>query len=151
MARILNGKALAATVKDEIKDKIDNWMSLGNRAPSLRCILVGENPGSEIYVNNNIRAANNVGIAAQVIRYESTVTEAQLIQEIKTLNDDSSVDAILIQLPVPETMSERNVCNAVAPEKDVDGFHIMNIGQLCVDMPSFVPATALAVIEILKR
>ncbi|KAJ8714677.1 hypothetical protein PYW07_002902 [Mythimna separata] len=151
MARILDGNALAATVKDELKDKIENWVNLGNRAPSLRCILVGEDRGSETYVNNIKRAASNIGINTQVLKYESTITEAQLIQEIKTLNDDGTVDAILIQLPVPETMNERNVCNAVAPEKDVDGFHIVNIGQLCVDMPSFVPATALAVIEILKR
>ncbi|KAJ8718614.1 hypothetical protein PYW08_002851 [Mythimna loreyi] len=151
MAKILDGKALAETVKNELKDKIENWVKLGKRAPSLRCIFVGDDQGSESYVNNIKRQASNIGINAQVLRYESTITEAQLIQEIKTLNDDSTVDAILIQLPVPDTMNERNVCNAISPEKDVDGFHIMNIGQLCVDMPSFVPATALAVIEILKR
>ena len=151
MARILDGKSLAAKIKDELKGEIENWINLGNRAPSLRCIVVGEDPASQTYVNNNIRTAANIGINAEVIRFESTITEEQLIQEIQTLNADSNVDGILVQLPVPETMSERKVCNAVAPEKDVDGFHIVNIGKLCVDMPSFVPATALGVIEILKR
>ncbi|KAF9410768.1 hypothetical protein HW555_010250 [Spodoptera exigua] len=151
MVRILDGKALAGTVKDELKELIANWVNLGNRAPSIRCILVGEDPASHTYVNNKIIAARYVGINAEVIKHESTITEEQLIQEIETLNADSSVDGILVQLPIPETMSERKVCNAVAPEKDVDGFHIVNIGQLCVDMPTLVPATALAVIEMLKR
>ncbi|PZC84000.1 bifunctional methylenetetrahydrofolate dehydrogenase/cyclohydrolase, mitochondrial isoform X1 [Helicoverpa zea] len=151
MARILDGKALAGTVKDELKQEIANWINLGHRAPSIRCILVGEDPASHTYVNNKIIAARYVGINAEVIRRDSTITEDQLIQEIQTLNADSTVDGILVQLPIPETMSERKVCNAVAPEKDVDGFHIVNIGQLCVDMPTLVPATALAVIEMLKR
>lgn len=151
MARVLDGKALAGTVKDELKELIANWVNLGNRAPSIRCILVGEDPASHTYVNNKIIAARYVGINAEVIKRDSTITEEQLIQEIEELNADSSVDGILVQLPIPETMSERKVCNAVAPEKDVDGFHIVNIGQLCVDMPTLVPATALAVIEMLKR
>lgn len=151
MARILDGKALASTVKEELKEQIANWVNLGHRAPSIRCILVGNDPASHTYVNNKIIAARYVGINAEVIKYESTITEDQLIHAIETLNADKNIDGILVQLPVPETMNERNVCNAVTPEKDVDGFHIVNIGQLCADMPTLVPATALAVIEMLKR
>ncbi|XP_026741193.1 bifunctional methylenetetrahydrofolate dehydrogenase/cyclohydrolase, mitochondrial isoform X1 [Trichoplusia ni] len=151
MARVLDGKALAAEVKNELKLEIANWVNLGHRAPSIRCILVGDDPASHTYVNNKIIAARFVGIDAEVIKHDSSITEEQLLREIETLNADSNVDGILVQLPIPETMSERKVCNAVAPEKDVDGFHIVNIGQLCVDMPTMVPATALAVIEMLKR
>lgn len=151
MARVLDGKALSATIKNELKIKIANWVSLGNRPPSLRCIIVGDDPASHTYVNNKILAAAFVGIKAETIKRDSSITEEQLIAEIKQLNADSGVDGILVQLPVPETMDERKVCNAVAPEKDVDGFHIVNIGRLCLDMPTIVPATALAVVEMLKR
>lgn len=151
MARILDGKALAMDVKNELKEQIANWVNLGHRAPSIRCILVGDDPASHTYVKNKITAARYVGIDAEVIERESTITEDQLIRDIENLNADSNVDGILVQLPIPETMSERNVCNMIAPEKDVDGFHIVNMGRLCMDMPSLVPATALGVIEILKR
>lgn len=151
MARILNGKALSIEIQNELRQNIAHWVSLGNRVPSIRCILVGNDPASHTYVNNKILAARNVGIEAEVILHDSSITEEQLINEIQKLNQDTNVDGILVQLPIPDNMDERKVCNAVAPEKDVDGFHIINVGTLCVDMPTIVPATALAVIEMLRR
>lgn len=151
MARILNGKALAAEIQNELKEQIANWISLGHKTPAIRCILVGNDPASHTYVNNKILAARNVGIDAEVILHDSSITEAELINEIQKLNQDTNVDGILVQLPIPDTMDERKVCNMIIPEKDVDGFHIINVGRLCVDMPTIVPATALAVIEMLKR
>lgn len=151
MAQILDGKALAKEIKDEIKIKIHDWTKLGHRVPSLYCIIVGNDPASHTYVKNKIQAAKDVGIAAQTLIYNENFTEDELIVKINMLNSDSDVDGILVQLPLPPAMSERNVCNAVAPEKDVDGFHIINVGQLSLDMPTIVPATALAVIEMLKR
>lgn len=151
MARILNGQALAAEIQRELKENVANWVSLGHRAPSIRCILVGDDPASHTYVNKKIMAARNIGIDAEVIRHDVTISEEMLIAEIEQLNRDSEVDGILVQLPIPENMSERKVCCAVAPEKDVDGFHVTNIGKLCVDMSTLVPATALAVVEMLRR
>lgn len=151
MARILDGKALAKDMKDELKIKIKTWVDSGKRAPSLRCIIVGEDPASHTYVKNKIQAAKDVGIAAETLRFTETLTEEELINKIYSLNKDEEVDGILVQLPLPKSMDERKVCNAVTPEKDVDGFHIINVGQLCLDMPSMVPATALAVVEMLKR
>ncbi|CAG9133206.1 unnamed protein product [Plutella xylostella] len=151
MAKILDGKALAKEIKDELKIQIENWTKHGHRAPSLSCIIVGDDPASHTYVRNKIQAAKDVGIDAKTLLYEETLSEVELIEKIKALNDDADIDGILIQLPLPESISERNVCNAVAPEKDVDGFHIINVGQLSLDMPTIVPATALAVIEMLKR
>lgn len=151
MAQILDGKALSATMKDELKIKIANWTSSGHRPPSLKCIIVGDDPASHTYVKNKIQAAAYVGINAETIKRDVNITEEQLIAEIQELNADSNVDGILVQLPIPDTMNERRVCNAVAPEKDVDGFHIVNVGRLCLDMPTLVPATALAVIEMMKR
>jgi methylenetetrahydrofolate dehydrogenase(NAD+) / 5,10-methenyltetrahydrofolate cyclohydrolase len=151
MARVLDGKALANEIKNELKDKIENWTKLGHRAPSLRCIIVGNDPASHTYVKNKVTAAQYVGIDCETIQLPDTLTEEQLIDAINKLNTDDNVDGILVQLPVPESMNERKVCNAVAPKKDVDGFHITNVGQLCLDMPTIVPATALAVVEMLKR
>ncbi|XP_026326000.1 bifunctional methylenetetrahydrofolate dehydrogenase/cyclohydrolase, mitochondrial isoform X1 [Hyposmocoma kahamanoa] len=151
MAQILDGKKLAKEIKDELKIAIHQWVQGGLRAPSLRCIIVGEDPASHTYVKNKIQAAIDVGIAAETIKYNANLTEKELIAAIDALNKDSEVDGILVQLPLPSVMDERKVCNAVAPEKDVDGFHIINVGQLALDMPTLVPATALAVIEMLKR
>ncbi|XP_052742379.1 bifunctional methylenetetrahydrofolate dehydrogenase/cyclohydrolase, mitochondrial isoform X3 [Bicyclus anynana] len=151
MARVLDGKALAKEIKAELKIKIHNWVSSGQRAPSLRCIIVGEDPASHTYVKNKIAAAIEIGIEAQTLKYDENLTEEALITAIELLNEDTTVDGILVQLPLPNNIDERRVCNAVAPEKDVDGFHITNVGQLCLDMPTIVPATALAVIEMLKR
>lgn len=151
MAQVLDGKALAKDVKDELKTKIQNWVNLGHRAPSLRCIIVGDDPASHTYVRNKIAAAKYVGIDAETIKYDVNMSEEALIEAINALNADDEVDGILVQLPVPQSMDERKVCNTVAPEKDVDGFHIINVGQLSLDMPTIVPATALAVIEMLKR
>ncbi|XP_034833286.1 bifunctional methylenetetrahydrofolate dehydrogenase/cyclohydrolase, mitochondrial isoform X1 [Maniola hyperantus] len=151
MARALDGKALAKEIKDELKIKINNWINTGHRAPSLRCIIVGSDPASHTYVKNKIQAAIDIGIEAQTIKYDENLTEEALITAIQLLNQDKLVDGILVQLPLPNGIDERRVCNAVAPEKDVDGFHITNVGQLSLDMPTIVPATALAVIEMLKR
>ncbi|CAG4940174.1 unnamed protein product [Parnassius apollo] len=151
MAQIIDGKALAKEIKDELKTKIHGLVNLGHRAPSLRCIIVGDDPASHTYVKNKIQAAIDIGIDATTITYDATLSEDDLIAAINSLNTDKNVDGILVQLPLPGTMDERKVCNVVSPEKDVDGFHINNIGQLCLDMPTLVPATALAVIEILKR
>lgn len=151
MAQILDGKSLAKDIKDELRIKIHNWTNSGKRAPSLYCIIVGDDPASHTYVRNKIQAAKDVGITAETLKYEATLTQDDLLQKINSLNNDSNVDGILVQLPLPAEMDERKICNAVAPEKDVDGFHIINIGQLCVDMPTIVPATALAVVEMLKR
>ncbi|XP_041980554.1 probable bifunctional methylenetetrahydrofolate dehydrogenase/cyclohydrolase 2 isoform X2 [Aricia agestis] len=151
MAKILDGKALAQEIRDELKIQIQNWINIGNRAPSLRCIIVGDDPASHTYVKNKIKAALDCGIEAQTLKYEATLSEEELLKVIKDLNADKNVDGILIQLPLPGDINERKACNAVAPEKDVDGFHITNAGQLFLDMPTIVPATALAVIEMLKR
>ncbi|KAJ2949491.1 hypothetical protein O0L34_g15414 [Tuta absoluta] len=151
MAQILDGKTLAKDIKDELRIKIQNWVSTGKRAPSLRCIIVGEDPASQTYVRNKIQAALDIGIAAETLKYDASISEEDLLSSIEALNKNTEVDGILVQLPLPNQIDERKVCNAVAPEKDVDGFHIINMGQLALDMPTIVPATALAVIEMLKR
>ncbi|KAM3965574.1 bifunctional methylenetetrahydrofolate dehydrogenase/cyclohydrolase, mitochondrial-like [Aphomia sociella] len=151
MARVLDGKAIAMKIKDELKVEIEKWVGAGHRSPSLRCIIVGDDPASHRYVNTKQEAAEYCGIESETVKLSRDTSEESLLDKIKEFNENDSVDAILVQLPVPETMNERRVCNAISPKKDVDGFHINNIGKLCLDMPSIVPATALGVREIIKR
>ncbi|XP_045476180.1 bifunctional methylenetetrahydrofolate dehydrogenase/cyclohydrolase, mitochondrial isoform X2 [Harmonia axyridis] len=151
-AEIIDGKKIAGEIKKELKRDIDKWMeNNNNRAPSLVAILVGEDPASKKYVQFKMQAAKEVGITSSTIKLDSSVTENELLDLINKLNKDDKCDGILVQLPVPDHVSERRLCNAVDPKKDVDGFHINNIGKLCSNVDTFVPCTALAVIELLKR
>ncbi|XP_072262912.1 bifunctional methylenetetrahydrofolate dehydrogenase/cyclohydrolase 2, mitochondrial [Pyxicephalus adspersus] len=150
-AQIISGTKLAKEIRKEIQKDVESWLCLGNRRPHLSVILVGDNQASHTYVKNKIKAANTVGISSEVLLRPSNITEEELLDVIGKLNRDSSVSGLLVQLPLPEHINERDVCNAVAPEKDVDGFHIVNIGRLCLDQSSIIPATAAAVWEIIKR
>lgn len=150
-ATIIDGVKVALDVKNEVKRDVANWVANGHRPPCLMCVLVGEDPASETYVRKKMEAAQYVGITSETLRMSATSTENEIIKQIEQLNNDATVDGVLVQLPLPQGVVERNVCNAVDPRKDVDGFHINNIGKLCLNMRTFVPATALAVVELLKR
>ncbi|XP_069832866.1 bifunctional methylenetetrahydrofolate dehydrogenase/cyclohydrolase 2, mitochondrial-like isoform X1 [Dendropsophus ebraccatus] len=142
---------LAKEIKKEVQKDVESWLSAGNKRPHLSVILVGDNPASHTYVKNKIKAATTVGISSEVILKPSNVSQEELLDVIWKLSDDCNVSGLLVQLPLPEHINERDVCNAIAPEKDVDGFHIVNIGRLCLDQSSIIPATAAAVWEIIKR
>ncbi|KAM6346248.1 bifunctional methylenetetrahydrofolate dehydrogenase/cyclohydrolase 2, mitochondrial [Podargus strigoides] len=150
-ATIISGTKLAKQVLKEVQRDVESWMSFGNRRPHLTVILVGDNPASHIYVRNKIKSAAAVGISSEVILRPKEISQEELLDMTGKLNKDSTVSGLLVQLPLPDHIDEREVCNAIAPEKDVDGFHIMNIGRLCLDQPSIIPATAAAVWEIIKR
>ncbi|XP_053556135.1 bifunctional methylenetetrahydrofolate dehydrogenase/cyclohydrolase 2, mitochondrial [Bombina bombina] len=150
-ATIISGKALAAQIHKEVQRDVESWLSLGNQRPHLSVILVGNNPASQTYVKNKIKAASSVGISSEVILRPNNISQEEILNVIAKFNQDASVSGVLVQLPLPEHINERAICNAVAPEKDVDGFHIVNIGRLCLDQYSIIPATAGAVWEIIKR
>ncbi|XP_068258983.1 bifunctional methylenetetrahydrofolate dehydrogenase/cyclohydrolase 2, mitochondrial-like isoform X4 [Nyctibius grandis] len=150
-ATIISGTKLAKQVLKEVQRDVESWISFGNKRPHLTVILVGDNPASHIYVRNKIKAAAAVGISSEIILRPKDISQEELLDMMVKLNKDSTVSGLLVQLPLPDHIDERTVCNAIAPEKDVDGFHIMNIGRLCLDQPSIIPATAAAVWEILKR
>ncbi|KFP45922.1 putative bifunctional methylenetetrahydrofolate dehydrogenase/cyclohydrolase 2, partial [Chlamydotis macqueenii] len=150
-ATIISGTKLAKQVLKEVKRDVESWISLGNKRPHLTVVLVGDNPASHIYVRNKIKAAAAVGISSEIILRPKDISQEELLDMTVKLNKDSTVSGLLVQLPLPDHIDERTVCNAIAPEKDVDGFHIMNIGRLCLDQPSVIPATAAAVWEIIKR
>ncbi|KAI5692641.1 hypothetical protein M8J75_002395 [Diaphorina citri] len=150
-AQIIDGKFIANTILEELKDEVKAWVALGHRVPTLTAILVGNDSASSTYVNNKMKSAAKVGIKSNTIKMNESVTEMELLECINALNNDENVDAILVQLPLPEHMVERAVCNAVAPHKDVDGFNIVNVGRFCLDLKTLIPCTPLGVQELIRR
>ncbi|XP_071411410.1 bifunctional methylenetetrahydrofolate dehydrogenase/cyclohydrolase 2, mitochondrial isoform X2 [Pithys albifrons albifrons] len=150
-ATVISGTKLANQVLKEVQRDVESWMAVGNKRPHLTVILVGDNAASHIYVRNKIKAAAAVGISSEIILRPKDISQEELLDLTVQLNKDSRVTGLLVQLPLPDHIDERTVCNTIAPEKDVDGFHILNVGHLCLDQPSIVPATAAAVWEIIQR
>lgn len=150
-AEIINGNKVALEIRNEIKQDIEKLSNLGQRRPHLSVILVGDNPASKIYVANKLKAAQNTGISSETITCSSSISQQELINIIQNLNNSPSVDGILVQLPLPNHMNERLVCNSINPSKDVDGFHVVNVGRFCLDMNALIPCTPLGVMELLRR
>ncbi|XP_028922498.2 bifunctional methylenetetrahydrofolate dehydrogenase/cyclohydrolase, mitochondrial [Ornithorhynchus anatinus] len=150
-AVVISGRKLARQIREEVRHEVEEWVASGNKRPHLSVILVGENPASHSYVLNKTKAAADVGISSETIVKPASISEEELLYLIGTLNDDDNVDGLLVQLPLPEHIDERRVCNAVAPDKDVDGFHVVNVGRMCLDQYSMLPATPSGVWEIIKR
>ncbi|KAJ3645203.1 hypothetical protein Zmor_022882 [Zophobas morio] len=150
-AQLISGTKIAADYRNELRVDVEQWVKAGHRRPHLVAILVGEDPASQKYVHNKMLAAKDVGIDSETLKLPATASEKEILAKIDELNKNPNVDGILVQLPVPQHVNERNVCNAVDPRKDVDGFHIINVGKMTLNMDTFVPATALGVIELLKR
>jgi methylenetetrahydrofolate dehydrogenase (NADP+) / methenyltetrahydrofolate cyclohydrolase len=145
-ARIIDGKVVAAALRARLAEQI---AALAFR-PGLTVVLVGDDPASAVYVRSKDRAANQAGIAVRTIRLPRETTEAALLSEIGGLNDDPAVDAILVQLPLPPQIRTQAVLEAVDPDKDVDGFHPVNVGRLAAGAPYLVPCTPLGIMRLLE-
>ncbi|XP_063243870.1 bifunctional methylenetetrahydrofolate dehydrogenase/cyclohydrolase, mitochondrial isoform X2 [Bacillus rossius redtenbacheri] len=150
-AEVIDGRGIAAAVREELRREVARWVSGGRRRPQLTAVCVGEDPASAVYVRNKMVAAKEVGIESRTLRLPKEVTEEVLLDTIGRLNADADVDGILVQTPLPEHVSERAVCDAVAPGKDVDCFNAANVARFCLGTGVLVPCTALAVREILRR
>ncbi|WP_456429885.1 bifunctional methylenetetrahydrofolate dehydrogenase/methenyltetrahydrofolate cyclohydrolase FolD [Rhodocaloribacter sp.] len=151
MAQLIDGKAIAAQVRGEIREAVSAWTAQGHRPPCLRVVLVGEDPASASYVRGKQKAALEVGIDAETLTYESDITEAELLRVIDRLNRDAGVDGILVQLPLPAHIDEQNVIYALNPDKDVDCFHPANVGRIMIGEPRFLPCTPAGIMEMLRR
>jgi len=147
---LLDGKIASAAVKTEIKAETEQLLLKGKRAPHLAAILVGNNGASETYVASKVKNCEEVGFGSTLIRLESDVSESELLSAIEKLNLDAAVDGILVQLPLPKHISEQKVIEAIAPEKDVDGFHPSSAGKLVQGLPSFIPATPFGIMLMLE-
>ncbi|NXP66172.1 MTDC protein, partial [Chloropsis cyanopogon] len=150
-AVVISGRKLARQIRQEARHEVQQWLAAGHRRPHLSVVLVGDNPASHSYVLNKTRAAADVGISSETILRPASISEEELLELIAQLNRDEAVDGLLVQLPLPGHMDERRVCNAVSPHKDVDGFHELNVGRMCLDRDAMLPATPRGVWEIIRR
>ena len=148
---LIDGKATAATIKAEIKQEVERIVAAGGKRPHLAAILVGHDGGSETYVNNKVRACEEWGFQSTLLRFEDDITEAALLAEVQKLNEDSSVDGFIVQLPLPKHIDEQKVIEAIDYHKDVDGFHPINVGRMAIGLPAFVSATPKGILELLRR
>ena len=148
---IIDGKAISLKRKDELKKKIDLLRSEGKRIPKLTVVLVGDNQASQTYVRNKEKACAYVGMLSEIIRLDDTINEQELIQVITGLNQDQSVDGILVQLPLPSHIHEERILDLIDPSKDVDGFHPSNVAKLLLGQKGLVPCTPQGMMVLLDE
>lgn len=148
--QILDGKIVSQSVKDQIREKTALLKAEGKKTPHLAAILIGHNGASETYVASKVKSCEEVGFKSSLIRLDEGVEESVLISTIEQLNEDSDVDGILVQLPLPAHVSEEKVINLIHPGKDVDGFHPVSIGKMVQGLPTFLPATPFGILLMLE-
>lgn len=148
---LIDGKKISDTIKHEIAQEVESMVANGAKRPHLAAILVGHDGGSETYVAHKVRACEQCGFKSTLIRFEDTVTEAELLERISELNADDDVDGFIVQLPLPRHISEQKVIEAIDYRKDVDGFHPINVGRMSIGLPCFKSATPAGIIELLRR
>lgn len=150
-ARIIDGKSIAQTIRSEVAEKVKQRINAGKRAPGLAVILVGDNPASQIYVGSKRRACDEVGFISRSYDLPDTTSEADLLNLIDQLNEDNTIDGILVQLPLPAGIDNVKVLERIRPDKDVDGFHPYNVGRLCQRAPKLRPCTPRGIVTLLER
>ena len=148
---LIDGKKISDTIKQEIAQEVESMVANGAKRPHLAAILVGHDGGSETYVAHKVRACEQCGFKSTLIRFEDTVTEAELLERISELNADDDVDGFIVQLPLPRHISEQKVIEAIDYRKDVDGFHPINVGRMSIGLPCFKSATPAGIMELLRR
>ncbi|HDC8218680.1 TPA: bifunctional methylenetetrahydrofolate dehydrogenase/methenyltetrahydrofolate cyclohydrolase FolD [Staphylococcus aureus] len=150
VAKILDGKQIAKDYRQGLQDQVEALKEKGF-TPKLSVILVGNDGASQSYVRSKKKAAEKIGMISEIVHLEETATEEEVLNELNRLNNNDSVSGILVQVPLPKQVSEQKILEAINPEKDVDGFHPINIGKLYIDEQTFVPCTPLGIMEILKH
>jgi methylenetetrahydrofolate dehydrogenase (NADP+)/methenyltetrahydrofolate cyclohydrolase len=150
-AQLLDGAAVAAEIKQQVAREVEQFVIECEAKPCLAAVLVGNDPASAVYVRNKIRACEEVGIRSEQYALPATATANELLDLIGSLNSREDVDGILVQLPLPGEIEESRIIEAIDPEKDVDGFHPVNIGRLSMGRPTFVPCTPAGIVELLER
>ncbi len=149
--QILDGAAVSAHIKDQLKQEVAQLKASGGKTPHLAAVLVGNNPASEAYVGNKVRTCEELGYESTLLRFDPSISEADLLNEVKKLNDNKDVDGILVQLPLPKHISEDAVINTIHPDKDVDGFHPISQGKMVLGQPTFLPATPYGIMLMLEH
>jgi len=148
---LLDGKKTSSDLKDEIAIAVKQLKNDGKKTPHLAAVLVGTDGASMTYVNSKVKACERVGFNSTLIDLPEETTEEQLLHEIDLLNKDADIDGFIVQLPLPKHIDEQKILMAVNPDKDVDGFHPVNVGKMTLDLPTFLPATPFGIMELLER
>lgn len=149
--QLIDGKAVSAQIKKEIAEEVMQIKARGGKIPHLAAVLVGHDGGSETYVANKVKACEEVGFKSTLIRYENGVTEQELLACVDKLNKDTDIDGFIVQLPLPQHISEDKITEAIDYRKDVDGFHPVNVGRMSLGLPCFLSATPSGIVELLRR
>lgn len=148
---IIDGKAIASAIKGEIKAEVEQLLAQGKSAPHLAAILVGHDGGSESYVAHKINDCKEVGFQSSLVRFEESVSEAELLEAVQELNSNKSIDGFIVQLPLPKHINVQKVIETISPSKDVDGFHAVNVSKMNLGLPCYLPATPHGIVQLLKR
>ena len=146
----IDGKAIGQEIRNELKEEVSSLVAQGVQ-PGLAVILVGENSASETYVKNKEKSSKEAGMKSVLTKLPETVSEEDLLAEVEKLNQDDTIDGILVQLPLPKHIDENKVIRAISPEKDVDGFHPMNVGKMLIGQETFLPCTPYGIMQLLER
>ena len=145
--QLLDGTKTSQQIKEELRAAVLDRKAKGMKIPHLAAVLVGSDGGSMTYVNAKVKACEEIGFESTLIRYDETVTEEILLRKVQQLNEDTSIDGFIVQLPLPKHIDELKVTQAIDAKKDVDGFHPMNLGNMVLSLPGFLPATPAGIIE----
>lgn len=148
--KILDGQLVSQATKEELKIKVADLLKDGRKVPHLAAVLVGNNGASETYVGSKVRTCEDIGYKSSLIRLDEAISEAELLNTIRELNNDTDVDGILVQLPLPKHISEQKVIDTIDASKDVDGFHSVNVGRMVQGLPTFIPATPYGIMLLLE-
>lgn len=148
---LIDGRALADAIKDELADSVEQLKAAGKKVPHLAAVLVGEDPASQAYVRNKVRSCERVGFESTLIRRPADISQEALLEIVDQLNEDDQIDGFIVQLPLPDHIDENVVTLAIDPKKDVDGFHPVNFGRMAQGLPSYIPATPYGILQMLER
>ena len=151
MATLLDGKKISTEIKEEIAQKVQQIKSNKGKIPHLAAVLVGTDGASETYVNSKVKACEMCGFASTLKRFDADISEEALLQVVEEINNDPDIDGLIVQLPLPPHISVQKVTDKIKPEKDVDGFHPMNVGRMAKNLPSYVAATPFGILQLLER
>jgi methylenetetrahydrofolate dehydrogenase (NADP+) / methenyltetrahydrofolate cyclohydrolase len=149
--QLLDGKYLSEKIKQEISEEVAGIRANDGKIPHLAAILIGDNPASEAYVRSKVRSCEQVGFKSTLIRREATISETDLLDIVKSLNEEEDIDGFIVQLPLPKHINEENITLAIDPKKDVDGFHPINFGRMAQGLPAYIPATPYGIVLMLDR
>lgn len=148
---LIDGKKISNEIKEEIAAEVEELKKSGGKTPHLAAILVGHDGASETYVGHKEKACAKVGFDSTVIRMEDDISEEELLTKVQEINADDSIDGLIVQLPLPDHISEQKVIETIDPKKDVDGFHPVNVGRMVIGLPAYLPATPAGILELIRR